>query len=424
MLNLTAGMPGTFGKSFAARFPAGWGQVHSNFVEIVLAGGGVPEIAEHVMSMLGGAVLITTPDGRILAVAGTDEALDAVYGSECVEESGRFRTEREHAGVHEHEGMVGNHAVVKVLAGGVDHGRMVAHSADGTLGPEDVHVLEQAATVAALAITKELAVKAVESKYRGDFLRELLSGRVDAAAAVAHSASLGWDVARAVTVLVAEFDPGQVPRGGMPPREATERFAAAWQSTVRRADPNAPVIGFNQEVVAVLGIPYGDVDSYVRELVRKVAGDGGGGRRTFSTGVSCPAAGPAGIPEAYGQARTALRVGRRVYGWSAVAHFDALGVFRLLSLIQDQELKAYAEEILGPLAGQDEPAAMNLLRTLEVLFECNLNVAEAARALHFHYNTLRQRIEKLEHIVGPFMDDALVRLNVALALRAMEMRGL
>src|SRR5204863_379234 len=72
----------------------------------------------------------------------------------------------------------------------------------------DVHCLERAATVAALAITKRLAVAAVEDKYRADFLRDLVTGRLDdVPAAVAYARTFGWELERPVVVVVAELDP-------------------------------------------------------------------------------------------------------------------------------------------------------------------------------------------------------------------------
>jgi purine catabolism regulator len=111
-------------------------------------------------------------------------------------------------------------------------------------------------------------------------------------------------------------------------------------------------------------------------------------------------------------------------GNGSVAHFDGLGVHRLLSLVTDgAELQAFATEVLGSLAG-DDADAVDLRQTLQALLDTNCNVAETARVLHFHYNTLRYRIGKLESIVGPFTTDPILRLDVALALRVAEMKGL
>jgi len=113
-----------------------------------------------------------------------------------------------------------------------------------------------------------------------------------------------------------------------------------------------------------------------------------------------------------------------MHGNGAVAHFDGLGVHRLLSLVDDSaELQAFAIEVLGSLAG-DADEAIDLRQTLQALLDTNCNVAETARVLHFHYNTLRYRIGKLESIVGPFTTDPILRLDVALALRVVEMEGL
>jgi purine catabolism regulator len=146
---------------------------------------------------------------------------------------------------------------------------------------------------------------------------------------------------------------------------------------------------------------------------------------SFSTGTSRPVPGAEALPEAYGQALKAARVGRQLHGPGAVAHFDQLGVYRLLSLVNDtEELHAFVRETLGPLAADHDAENSDLRRTLQVLLETNLNVAETARRLHFHYNTLRYRIGKLERLLGNFTDDPHLRLNLTLALHVLRMRGI
>jgi purine catabolism regulator len=286
--------------------------------------------------------------------------------------------------------------------------------------------LERAATVAALAVTKGLAVAAVEDKYRADFLRDLVTGRLeDIAEAVPHAASYGWDVDRPIVVAVAELDPGQVPSSlsGLELRPVQDRFATAWQTVLRARDPKAPVASFHTEVVVLLGVPDGDLDKLMAELDRQVAGDRGGGRLSFSLGVSRVAVGAEELPRAYEQARTAVRIGRRLQGPGARATFDQLGAYRLLALVPDSgELREYVADVLGELA-RDTAEAADLRHTLEVLLDTNGNVAETARRLHFHYNTLRYRIEKLERLVGPFTSNAALRLDLSLALRVRQMRG-
>ncbi|MGH3320031.1 MAG: PucR family transcriptional regulator [Streptosporangiaceae bacterium] len=395
-------------------------EVHRALVQIVLGGGGLQEVVDEVASLLDVSVVAADLGGRIQAASGAGEHEDLPV-PELVGRDGTARGPDDF-GVHD------QYVCVPIVAGGMRHGRIVAFRRAGGLREDDLHTLERAATVAALVVTKQQAVSAVESKYRADFLRDVLADRAGGEEEVlAHAASLGWDLDRPATVVVAEIDPHvrgtrAEERSG---RRAHDRLVTAWSAAVRRRDATAAVAGFSHEVVAIIG---GAGEDDVRPLVREATvcfGDPPGANVSFSTGVSRVVTSPTRLPEAYDQAVTALHVGRQLRGTGAVAHFDRLGVYRLLSLVADPaELHAFAREMLGPLAADGDPEAADLCLTLQTLLETNLNVAETARRLHFHYNTLRYRVGKLERLLGPFTRDPHLQLGLALALHVRRMRGI
>ena len=398
--------------------------VHRALVGIVLEGGGLPELVAEVTRLIDGFVIVTTPDGRILARAG-DRELAPVS---AFDPTGRLIVEHQRYGaqeVHYEDGSSAFVAAAPIVAAQGDQGRIAVFGLRA-LTPIDVTILERSATVAALALTKRQAIAAVESKYQGDFLRDLLAGRAgDAEHTLPYSRALGWDLNRPLILVVAELDPDS----GLPANElrtASDRFALAWESVVRAKDPRAAVVGFSSEVVALIGSTEGVAPlTALNAIAAAVTGDGGGGRRKFTAGVSRIVNGPTELPAAYEQARQAVRVGRQVHGPGRVADFDSLGVFRILSLVPDStELRSFLTETLGELATRIDPEAADLRRTLQALLDTNLNVAETSRLLHFHYNTLRYRIGKLERMLGPFTTDAHLRLSLALALRILTMRGI
>ena len=257
-----------------------------------------------------------------------------------------------------------------------------------------------------------------------------------------HVSAFGWTLGRPVVVVVAEIDPQpreEKPASREQRRTWQERFSAAWRQVSHALDPGVPSVDFSSEVVTLLPVALGDTGpgdpspgagagrwaghDVVRRVVTGVAGDKGGGRRSFSVGVSRMALDLTALPEAYAQARRAVEIGRRVHGTGSTTFFDELGLHRLIALIPDHgELRAFARDVLGPLAESTTDAA-NLRETLQVLLDTNFNVAEAARLQFFHYNTMRYRVSKLERLLGPLSSDPHLRLDVAVALRVLEIAG-
>ena len=398
--------------------------LHTALTQIVLEGGRLDGIAAEVARVLGVGVAFTSSDGRERAAALSDPARAALSDAELLDPTGRLRVER-----MDGDGRV---RVLRVAAGGTDLGRLVCVRVDGPLSDDDVHALERAATVAALLVTREAAITAVENKYQGDFLRELLLRRAaDPAYVAEHAETFGWDLTRPVVVVAAEIDPTDEPASSAQRRQWQERFSAAWRQVADGIAPGIPSVDFSSEVVTLLPVGDGDEpvagDGVVRRAVTGVAGDKGGGRRPFSVGVSRVAHSLEELSEAYAQARRAVEIGRRVRGGGSTTFFDQLGLHRLIALIPDGpegngELHSFVRDVLGPLA-DDTTEAGDLRDTLQVLLDTNFNVAEAARVQFFHYNTMRYRVSKLERLLGPLSSDPHLRLDVAVALRVREITG-
>ena len=403
--------------------------LHTALTHIVLEGGDLSRITAEVAGVLGGGVLVCSTDGRERAAHVTDDDRAALRETDLVDPSGRIRVERiGTSGARIGDGEV---RMLRVAAGGADLARLVCVRREGPISEDDVHALERAATVAALVITREQSITAVENKYQGDFLRELFAGRArDATYVEEHAVAFGWTLDRPVVVVVAEIDPpdpaDEVP-SSQQRRGWQERFSAAWRQVTQAIDPGIPSVDFSSEVVALL--PAGDSgdglpgEAVVRRAVAAVTGDKGGGRKVFSVGVSRVAATLDDLPDSYNQARRAVEIGRRVGGSGSTTWFDQLGLHRLIALVPDAgELRAFAHDVLGPLAERTTEAA-DLRETLQVLLDTNFNVAEAARLQFFHYNTMRYRVGKLERLLGPLSSDPHLRLDVAVALRVLEISG-
>lgn len=392
-------------------------------VNTVVGGGGLAEVGAKLIEDVAEMIVVTSPDGRVLVRVARD-GVETPEQLGCFDKSGRYRVEEEvtHRVYTELEW---SRLAVPITGGGRLLGRVVAFTQNADM-TELAHMLTQAAAAAAIVMTRDQAVATVESKYRADFLRDALRGRAgDSTQIVTHARAFSWDLDRPLVVIVADRRSG-VDAPGVQERALRENFAAAWHRAVQVVDDSAAVGAYSDEIVIVMGIdpdlPHGDVSARVARMSRDVRGIGGGGRQPFTTGISRTFVGLDLLPKAYAEARKAVEVGSRMYGVQSVVHFDSLGVFRLLSLIEDQvEIDEFVQETLGELAGTD-PQNDDLIVTLETLLDHGLNVAETARELHFHYNSLRYRVGKLERVLGPFMSDPQRRFSIQVALAARQLR--
>jgi PucR family transcriptional regulator, purine catabolism regulatory protein len=424
-------------------------QIHDAFLGIALTGGGLARLSGELAGLLPGAdVVICDPAGHPLATTRSEAPPQhpppATPRSEAPSQhmpdgNGRVDPAWLVAGVHRDAGTGASRAAAVIRAGEMRHGWVLAIGGpQGLPGMAGVAV-EQAALVAALEITRDLAVLAVEQQFASNALHDLVTGTAANLDQVLERAvRFGWDLQRPLTVLVARdcgddavrLQEVRLPEGrsaegrsaegrlpeGRPQEAAAMRAVELWTRAVHDRDREAAVAGFATELVAVVGIA--DPAALARKIHADMTASTG---RSYAVGVSQVGAGPLDIPRLYEEARVALQVGQRLNGSGAVTNFAGLGLYRLISNVSQAELRAFVHDTLGPVLDLPEPARSDLLKSLAVLASTRFNVAESARILHYHYNTMRYRVTKLERMLGEFADDAAATLRIGVALEVLRM---
>ncbi|MDB5179016.1 MAG: transcriptional regulator, CdaR [Patescibacteria group bacterium] len=112
-----------------------------------------------------------------------------------------------------------------------------------------------------------------------------------------------------------------------------------------------------------------------------------------------------GLRKSYQDAKLALEVGSKVWGFGRVFHIKQVGMFITLAGTTQDRKAELAHQILSPLLRDEQ-----LFKTVQVFLASGLNLTDAAERLHIHRNTLIYRLDKTKKLIGldpRHFDDAL-----------------
>lgn len=361
---------------------------HDRLLELVLRGGDVQDVAREVGEVLGGAVVMTEPDGSLPP---EDDAGARAGEREAVALA--FSTSRTRTG----DGVV----VAPVLAGGETLGALVLRRPE-PLDEADRRILERAALVTALLLLFRRSVATAEERLRGELLDDVLIGRdPDGQRERARLAGGDLDAPHAVVVCDLVGD------------RARTAQAAAFLAGGRHG---LSTIHDGRIVVVLPDLdPEGAGRSVAAELSR-LAG------RPVTAGVAGPSSGAAGIAAACTEAARCLHTLLVLGRTGEVAGAADLGFVGLL-LGEDRDVPAYVASVLGPVLGYDTQRGTALVETLRTYFDQGGNLGRTGAALHVHANTVTQRLERITSLLGEGWSGPEGRLEVQLALRLHALLG-
>lgn len=295
------------------------------------------------------------------------------------------------------------------------------------LGTAERYAVHSAVALLTLTTERSRALQDAEQRLGAAVLRMLLAGEPDHARAVAGRL-YGGLLDAPFRVLVAEPAGGEDPADGATP-DVLEALADAMESAAARSGESVLAVpdGTRLVVLAADGGAAAEACAAHAAAVESSAGVRSGGRRGrradtvrgagpgLAVGLSMPA-GPAGAAGAYRQAEQAMSVARR-RGRALVEHED-VAAGSVLPLLADDAVRAFADGMLRALHDHDATGRGDLVASLRAWLSRHGQWDAAAADLGVHRHTLRYRMRRVEEILGRSLDDADVRMELWLALKA------
>ncbi len=369
---------------------------HDRLTDLVLRGGEMPEVATAVAGLLGGAITAHDPHGRPLAaVRGDGSAFTAPI------EDTRALVEAAHASSAAARAVFRDGRwVCAVLAGQELMGSLVLHDRPHLDDP-DRRLFERAGVVAALLLLLRRSVAETENRVRGELLADVLGdpGR-DPAGLTERGRRLGIDLERRHLVIVAEAT-----------ADARERLAGAAMRFLFGNDGiSAEYAGATVVLLPDDGTAPGAVAATAAEQLAQLTGV------PVTVAGAGPASGPRELAAAHGEAERCLRamhVLGRVGEGAGAAELGFLGVL----LGNGHDVGGYVTAILGPLLEYDTRRGTDLVRTLGAYFGCGGSLTRAKDELHVHVNTVVQRLDRIQALLGRDWNSPERALELQLALR-------
>ncbi|WP_199918843.1 PucR family transcriptional regulator, partial [Streptomyces sp. NRRL S-15] len=270
-------------------------------------------------------------------------------------------------------------------------------------------LFERAAVVTGLLLLLRRTVAETENRIRGELISDLLGDpERDPAGLAERGRRLGIDLDRPHVLLVAEA-------------EARERLGGAAMRYLFGGDIHGVSAEHAGTVVLLIDCDGGGTTA--RDAARAAAAQLG---HLVQTPVTVAGTGPARgareLAAAYAEAARCLRAMRVLGREGEGACVDELGFLGVV-LGNAKDVDGFVTAVLGPLLRYDERRGTHLVRTLRAYFGAGGSLIRAKDELHVHVNTVVQRLDRIQVLLGRDWNEPDRALELQLALRLHLLSG-
>ncbi len=380
--------------------------IHRALTLAALTAGDLWHLAERLAEVLSVEAAIFASDGAPLARAGGEkgggplgaQALGAVTEAPSAQLPMRLRVQ-------------GREALLMPLSHGAQRiGVLMLRREEGAFGPLEERVIQHAAAVIALHVLHQEEIAEVERRIHASFLEALLFGAYPAEDLAARERVRlhGLDPDRDFRIVIARLELAGPALSSMREFELRRSLAGIIEAQCQAVGIRVLTTMMLSRVVVLW--PAGAQDRPMLEEIYERAAAAVGGELVLAAGEAQRGIG--GIPKSYDQAERMLLLAGPTDG---LILFEDHLLLRLLMEIDERTLREFRDSVLGPLDAERNGQA--LIETVRTLADCSFNQVQAAHALGLHRNTLRQRMRRVEQVLGRPLGDpeTLARIHLAIA---------
>ncbi|MFE3169496.1 helix-turn-helix domain-containing protein [Streptomyces sp. NPDC059224] len=380
---------------------------HDRLTDLVLRGGDVSDVATAVAGLLKGDVAVHDGSGWPLTAVGGQGGAFAEGSAEAGHaEAAALVASAKSSRAAARAVFRDGRWVCAMLAGQELLGCLVLYGRPDLDGP-DQRLFERSSVVTSLLLLLRRSVAETENRVRGDLITDLLTAPDrDPAGLVARGRRLGFDLDRPHVLLVARTVD-----------EARGRLADA---AVRYLFGSGGVSAEHEAAVVLLLPGEGKAPG---EAARLAAGQLGQliGAPVTVAGTG-PAAGPRAVADAHAEGVRCLRALHILDRTGQGAGVTELGFLGVL-LGDNHDVDGFVTAALGPLLAYDSQRGTQLVRTLRAYFDCGGSLTRAKEELHVHVNTVVQRLDRVQALLGAGWNSPEQALELQLALRLHLLSG-
>ncbi|MBO1265518.1 PucR family transcriptional regulator ligand-binding domain-containing protein [Proteiniclasticum sp. SCR006] len=319
--------------------------------------------------------------------------------------------------------------LMPVSIGAVHHGYIMVLNTQKDLSDIDYIALENAAMSFALERIRNNELMRTKNRIRRDFFDDLLSGKIRDTENLQYLCEIhGLNPALSYTPMILDLEIfSSSSTDSLIDKKSFEDEKI--KDTLRyldhyKSDGNFVLHGFSQntQIILFLGtnpkefLSIQEMKAIAEEVLRKT--EENIPQISIKMGIGKTSKSLLDLHKSFREAQEALRLIHMTPSEKKIYHFDDFLVHHFLEEnINELKMRHFFESTLGPIHDYDLKYNSELLPTLETWIANHFNIAETARSLFTHRNTILYRIDRISTILQSDLKESDEILKYQLALK-------